>query len=183
MSEPAMAAVDPYAALAALDRRLRAEGPLAEHDPGVRWSVLAIRVGTRWFLVPREEIDEVLPPPAWIRIPRAPPWLRGLINLRGRLLPVTELRLLFDEPLQGAARDRRLLICRHDRVPAALLVDEVAGLRHFGEDERVTLDAVQAGAWSVVVDGAFHRDGQAWLALSLARLLGSRRFVHGPEPA
>lgn len=183
MTESATAAVDPYAALAALDARLRAGGALAEHDPETRWSVLAARVGTRWFLVPREEIDEVLPLSAWTRIPHAPPWLRGLINLRGRLLPVTELRLLFDEPAQGAARDRRLLIARHDRVPAALLVDEVAGLRHFGEDEHVTLEPAQAGAWSAVVDGAFQRDGRLWLSLSLARLLGSRRFVHGPESA
>ena len=57
------------------------------------WVGVAFRMSSESFLVAREETREVLGYPAVVtRVPGAKPWIRGVANVRGTLLPVVDLR-------------------------------------------------------------------------------------------
>jgi purine-binding chemotaxis protein CheW len=84
------------------------------------------------------------------RIPRTPDFVRGVINLRGRVIPVTDLRLKFDME-QGEATAQNVIIVvqyelRGETVTNGILVDEVVEVLDIAADRiepPPTYDAAQ----------------------------------------
>jgi purine-binding chemotaxis protein CheW len=61
-------------------------------------------------------------------VPEAPPWVLGVIDLHGRVIPVVDLRQRFDQPPKEPALDDRLLVVQALEQTVALMVDEVTGV-------------------------------------------------------
>ncbi len=77
------------------------------------------------FGVPVARVAEILRVGDITRVPEAPPYIRGVTNVRGRILPVVEIRTrLALPPAQVGPRSRVLLVEAHGRV-LGLLVDAV----------------------------------------------------------
>jgi purine-binding chemotaxis protein CheW len=81
------------------------------------------------YALPLAAIREVVVPPStFSRVPRAPPAIRGVINLRGRVVTVVELKLLLglsgEEPPSG----QKIVLLDRGRRDLGLLVSEVDGI-------------------------------------------------------
>ena len=119
----------------------------------------------------------MLPPPEYTRVPGAKPWLLGIANVRGDLLPLIDLRRLLGNDSTPISRTTRVLVYNADQTPAGFLVDEVAGFRRFNPpDQRHELVPDEGDALNPYLIGAFVRDGQLWLAMSLSKLVTSPAF-------
>jgi twitching motility protein PilI len=166
----------PFELLAALEQRLQTAKVDLVAGTAQFWTGLGFRLGDRWLVTPREDVREVIVPPALTRVPGARPWLLGLANVRGGLLPVCDLHRLLGEEHQTMARGSRVLVYNSDRVPAGFLVDEVAGYRQFTPaDQRPEL-ARDAGPLKPYLLGGFVREAQPWLAVSLHKLAAGDAF-------
>lgn len=53
-------------------------------------------------MCPLEAVREIVPMRAATRLPGAPDWIRGLVNLRGALIAVADLSARFGEPRAGS---------------------------------------------------------------------------------
>lgn len=95
------------------------------------WVGIGFRLGAQRLVAPMNEIAEILPEPRYATMPGAKPWMLGVANLRGRLLPVMDLCGFFGRELSSARKQRRVLVVEDQDVFAGLLVDEVFGVRHF----------------------------------------------------
>lgn len=62
------------------------------------------------------------------RLPKAPPIVDGVINVRGRIIPVVNIRRRFGLPMQDINLTDRLIIARTARRGVALWVDSVNGV-------------------------------------------------------
>ena len=69
------------------------------------------------YVMPLNELSEVLDVPECTKLPRVKSWVRGLANVRGRLLPIIDLADFFGGSLAGAVRDRRVLVLEIGRCP------------------------------------------------------------------
>jgi len=103
-----------------------------DHDPdagtGTPAGAVLLRFGASRYAVDMAEVAEVAPVPPVTRIPGSPPWLRGVANWRGRMLPVLDLRPLLGAgvvPLPGSAR---LVVVGRDEVVVGLLAEAVPGV-------------------------------------------------------
>ena len=167
----------PYDLLYALENQLRAARLDIAAGLAQSWMGLGFRLRDRWLAAPREEVREVIPLPRLTRVPGARPWLLGVANVRGSLLPVTDLGLLLGEPKSPEHRDQRVLVFNSERIPAGLLVDEVTSYRQFGPgDQRHELTS-GAGPLEPYLLGAFAREGREWLVFSLRKLVRSTEFT------
>ena len=167
----------PFEILVELESRLQT-ARLEVGSGGVSqlWAGLGFRLGQNWLAAPREEVREVIQPPPMTRVPGARPWLLGVANVRGSLLPVCDVhRLLGGEPV-APQRSSRVLVFNSERIPAGFLVDEVVGYRQFTPNEQRPELLRDIGALKPVLLGAFAHEGQPWLALSLHRLTRSAAF-------
>ena len=88
---------------------------------------LIFRVEKERYALPLEAVREVVVPPTqWSRVPRAPPSVQGVINLRGRVVTVVELRGLF--AVEGQSANQKIILLDRGRRDLGLLVTEVEGI-------------------------------------------------------
>ncbi len=59
------------------------------------------------------------------RMPRAPKFLEGIINLRGRIIPVLDLKRRFNMPLVDSTSESRILVVEIEDQMLGLLVDKI----------------------------------------------------------
>ena len=76
-------------------------------------------------------IKEIINPVAVTPVPKAPPFIEGVIELRGAILPIVDVRKRFDLSPTPATRatkypDRRRSIVGEQRIIVGLVVDRVS---------------------------------------------------------
>jgi purine-binding chemotaxis protein CheW len=107
----------------------------AETAAGAALKFLVFRLGDDEFGLPIETVDEVAQVPDQItRLPKAPKFLEGVVNLRGEVLPVVDQRRRFDMPALKPTEGRRLVVVRTDRHRAGLIVDVVSEVLQTSAD-------------------------------------------------
>jgi purine-binding chemotaxis protein CheW len=117
-----------------LVRRILAEqGSAAEPGSQAEASAMAyeqfiiFRLGNQDYGIPIAAVSEIARPPEHItRLPKAPAFIDGVINLRGSVVPVVDLRRRFDLGAREHAASQRILILAIGEVIAGFLVDSVA---------------------------------------------------------
>jgi purine-binding chemotaxis protein CheW len=98
---------------------------------------LVFRLGQDEFGLPVEAVVEVARAPERVtRVPKAPKFLEGVINLRGAVVPVIDQRQRFDMPRLEQGDGRPLVVVQTGRHRAGLIVDSVS------EVLRTTADAI-----------------------------------------
>jgi twitching motility protein PilI len=136
MNQPA--SLSPFEILARYERLSLAHASDTQDKfeaPGL-WRGIGFRVGSRLLLSGIDEINELLTVPTLTPVPGTQPWLLGVANVRGNLVPVVDMgRFLFGERTQSSDRSR-LLVVRQGGVNVALLGDEVLGQRTVEVEQR-----------------------------------------------
>ncbi|MHC8359558.1 chemotaxis protein CheW [Pseudomonas sp. LS2P72] len=140
------------------------------------WSGIGFRLGEHWYVAPMGEVSEVLHEPRCTQLPGVRPWVKGVANLRGRLLPIIDLCGFFGHELSVVRKQRRVLVVEHNEVFAGLMVDEVFGLQHFAQDSLEPADGL-SGAIAPFIQGQFQRE-QSWHVFSPFALVQSQSFMH-----
>lgn len=140
--------------------------------PGL-WRGIGFRVGSRTLVSGIDEINELLTVPVLTPVPGTRPWLLGVANVRGNLVPVIDFaRFLFGERTQQTERSR-LLIVRQGSNNVALLVDEVFGQRTVDEEQQREVEREHDPRLVRFVE---HRVGEEGLAM-----FSMRRLVRAPD--
>ncbi|MBJ6799677.1 chemotaxis protein CheW [Geomonas propionica] len=87
--------------------------------------VACLRMDEGLYAVDIMRIREIIRVPKLAPLPRALPFVEGVINLRGSVIPVVDLRKRFGLPAAENKESARLLILSISGQPLALMVDEV----------------------------------------------------------
>lgn len=98
-------------------------------------------------------------------VPDAPDCVEGVINLRGRVIPVVDLRRRFRMPAQERGADVRILVVDIEGEDIGVIVDAVT------EVKRIPVDAIQADASIATTEDSYYIEGIARLDESLLILL------------
>lgn len=137
-----------------------------------RWSGIGFRLGPHWYVAPMGEVAEVLHEPRCTLMPGVKPWVKGVANLRGRLLPVMDLGGFLGLELSRARKQRRVLVVEYNDLFVGLLVDEVVGMQHFAQDALLVSTAPAAP----FIQGEFDSD-QLWQVFSPFALAQAPGFM------
>lgn len=140
------------------------------------WDGLAYTVGGVSVVTAMSELSEMLPYPEQItQVPGAKPWMLGLANVRGNLMPVIDLQVYLGIKPVVPSKAARMLVVRMRGLAAGLLVPAVAGMRHFKEKQRME-NARMNGALGAYVFDAFSIDSDIWPVFSLSALTADPEF-------
>lgn len=93
------------------------------------------RVGGSDYALPVREVLHMESFTTATRVPGAPPWVLGLVQSRGRTVPVVDLRARFGEPPGEPTMDRRIIVTEHDHRTVALLVDSAREVAELPDEE------------------------------------------------
>lgn len=116
-------------------------------------------------------VQEVLRGQEVTRLPLAAPAVRGIINLRGRIVPAVDLRRCFDlEPAPEGVGSATIVV-RGLEAPVSLLVDDVGDVMRVSQETFArTPETVRAGARELL-HGVFPLEDRLLLELDLGRVL------------
>lgn len=154
----------------------------AQTDATPQWSGVGFSLFGMNFVVSMGELNEMLEVPSYTKLPGVQSWVRGVANVRGRLLPVFDLAAYFGNVLTGAKKQQRLLVIDRDQVYAGLWVDQVFGMQYFPVDtRREQLPAELPESVQGFVDGCFEYDGRSWVVFHPLRLMEQPNFLDVAE--
>ena len=100
--------------------------------------IVGFKVGRETYGVPIKSLHEIVRVPEITAVPDAPDYLEGVINLRGKIVSVMDLRKRFGEKETKLRRQNRILVVEHAGRLAGLIVDSAS------EVLKIPADAVEA---------------------------------------
>jgi len=118
--------------------RLRAEAlarPVAAPADETEFlEVLEFGLAEERYALETAHVHEVQPLRRLAPIPCTPPFLRGLVHLRGRLVAVIDLKKFFDLPEHGITDLHHVVVLQKSEMDIGLLADTVYGVRMLPRD-------------------------------------------------
>jgi purine-binding chemotaxis protein CheW len=78
------------------------------------------------FGVEITQVREIIRMTDMTKMPKAPRFMEGIINLRGQIIPVLDLRKRFDMPVTEATSESRIMITEVKGQSVGLLVDKIS---------------------------------------------------------
>lgn len=97
--------------------------------------ILVFEVAHRRFGVPSSDVRELLRAVTVVPLPKAPAIVEGIIDVRGTIVPVLDIRSRFRLPGKAADHSDHLLVARAGERLVALRVDRALDLVRVGADE------------------------------------------------
>lgn len=92
------------------------------------WEILVFEVGGRRYGLPASDVGEIVRAVAIVPLPLAPAHLEGVVNLRGHVIPVPDLRARLGLPAKGVEPSDCLILTRSRGSPVALRIDRAVDL-------------------------------------------------------
>jgi len=174
-----MNAADPVAILKEIEESCRTcsvELP-GQTQTENEWSGIAFRIGGNNLVTPLGDVVEILDVPELNVVPLTQPWVRGLANLRGNLLPVIDLNGYLNGAVARLTGKSRVLVIDCSGVYSGLMVDEVLGLRHFREEELTADDCCVDAYLQPYCRQGYCRGDQTWMIFNMYALADNPQFL------
>lgn len=124
-----------------------------------------------------EEMQELLEVPGCTRLPRVRPWVKGVANVRGKLVPVVDFPRFLGGNLTAPPRQQRVLLVERKGVAAGLIVDAVLGMKHFRVDAYSNAKEGLPEALAGFVPGSFNAEGRTWFLFRPDLLVEDNGFL------
>ncbi len=97
---------------------------------------IVVRLGEEHYGIDIKYVDNIVRQQRITRVPKAQPYFKGVINLRGEIIPVMSLRLKFDLDADEYTNATRIIIIKMEPQSAiGIIVDEVNEVVTLTEDE------------------------------------------------
>jgi purine-binding chemotaxis protein CheW len=132
-----------------------------------------LRIGAELYAIDIMRIKEIIRPLKLTPVPKAPAFIEGVINLRGTVIPVADLRKRFDAPIGEDERKFRIVVCALAGRLIGLLVDEVTEVRRFGRADIAPAPQFIKGPQADYFLGVARRDEELIMLLDLEKILSS----------
>ena len=137
-------------------------------------SVVEFRIAHETYALELNRIRIIHPFKALTFIPGTPDFIRGVINLRGEIISVVDLKVFFDLPDQDFTNLSQVIILTSDEMEFGILADEVLGVAELSKkDIRPSLPTL-TGIRADYLKGV---TGNSIVILDVEKLLTDKKMV------
>lgn len=150
------------------------EGQTANAGDARERNLVTFRLGDEGYAVQVNNVESIIKPGTVTPVPGSPHEVCGIMNLRGRVISVIDLRLCFSMPSKETDDDTRVLVVRYDGGTVGVLVDSVSEVFTL-TDEKIHPTPMQVtGAGGSAIEGIYQTEDGGLIALvDLATVLDS----------
>jgi purine-binding chemotaxis protein CheW len=133
--------------------------------------VVSFKLGPEEYGVDIAQVQEINRMVAVTNVPRAPVFMEGVINLRGQLIPIIDLRTRFGMPRAEHTKNTRIVVTEISSKRVGMVVDSVS------EVLRLPLDAIEpapdmiTGVDTEYIRGVGKIDDRLIILLDLAKIV------------
>jgi len=134
--------------------------------------LVGFSLGKEEYALDISQVQEIIRVSGWTRVPNAPGYIKGVINLRGRIIPVVDPRVRMGSASAEISKDSRIIVVEAGRKVIGMLVDDVSQVM------RLPLSTIEAAPDEVsdtdkgFVKGVGKLGNRLILLLALDKVLG-----------
>jgi purine-binding chemotaxis protein CheW len=107
-------------------------------------------------------------------LPGVPPYVFGIINVRGQILPVVDLKKFFNLPEKGLGELNKVIILRNDQMEFGILADEVHGTQAIELEDIQVVPPTVSGIGEEYLKGVTK---ESLIVLNAERLLSDKNII------
>ena len=150
-------------------------------------SYLSFKLGEEAFAASVAKVIEILEVPKITKVPKSPVYMRGVLNLRGSVLPVIDTRLKFGMPATIDTVNTCIMVLniQMDKESFVLgaLVDAVQEVFEISEDEIKPAPSIGSKYKSEFIEGMVKANEQFIMLLNLDKVFSSDELITLQEAA
>ncbi|MGD1889831.1 MAG: chemotaxis protein CheW [Cyclobacteriaceae bacterium] len=144
-------------------------------------SYLTFKLDNEIFGSSVNRVLEIIEVPKITRVPQAPEFMRGVINLRGRVLPVIDTRIKFGMPGIEDTVDTCIVVLNvevdNQEIVLGALVDAIQAVLDIEDQEIQDPPAFQSGYRSDLITGMVKQDDNFILMLDMDKVFSSQEIT------
>ncbi|MGA8272502.1 MAG: chemotaxis protein CheW [Candidatus Sulfotelmatobacter sp.] len=145
--------------------------------------IVGFQIGRETYGVPITSLHEIVRVPEITAVPDAPDYLEGVINLRGKIVSVMDLRKRFGIKQVALKKGNRILVVEHAGRLAGLIVDSASEVVKIpSEDVEAPPAAFQEGGLNCVT-GLGKVRGRLVVLLDMSKLLAPANLLQTKSTA
>jgi len=134
--------------------------------------LVIFKLGTEEFAVDIMQVQEIIRIPEITRIPKSPEYIKGVINIRGKIIVVMDLDSRFNMNKNEITDESRIIVVDIDGTVAGIVVDSVSEvIRMDGENVDDTPEVIAQKINADYLKGVGKIDDRMLILLNLEHIL------------
>ncbi len=138
-----------------------------------RW--VSFRMGRELYAVNVMCVREVLTLMEFAKVAGAPPFVLGIVNLRGNVVTVIDTHKRFNLPPEPVSDETRVVIIESDKTTIGMLVDEVRDVVDVPQNLIQPPPQLQGEAANQYIGGLVHLNDKIYILVDVEKLLQDAR--------
>ena len=135
------------------------------------YQLVSFEIADEEFGIDILKVQEIIRLVEITHMPHTPAFVEGVINLRGQIIPVVDLRKRFELPVEERTKDTRVVVVDIAKADLGVIVDAVTEVLHVSGESIEPPMAVAATEAADYLIGTAKLDNRLIIMLDLARLL------------
>jgi len=141
--------------------------------------LVLFELGGEIYGVDISAVFEIIRMQAITRVPKAPFFVEGVINLRGKVIPIVDMRKRFGLPKAEQNKDNRIMVVDSGGQNIGIIVDAVTEVLRISSDSVEPPSDIIVTAAADYLLGIANRDGNMIILLDLQRVLSKEAVGYG----
>lgn len=121
--------------------------------------------------VPITQVQEIIPMTKPTRLPQVPDFVEGIINLRGKIIPIIDLKKRFDMEATEITSDTRSVVVEVSGQTVGIIVDEVSEVLRLSKDNIEPPPAAIGGITAEYLTGVGKLEDRLLILLDMDKIL------------
>ncbi len=154
---------------------MSANAAKSTEDPILQW--VTFRLENESYGINVMQVQEVLRYTEIAPVPGAPPYVLGIINLRGNVVTVIDTRSRFALPEAETTDQTRIVIIEAESQVVGILVDAVAEVVYLRQSEIETTPNVGNDESAKFIQGVCHKNDELLILVDLEKLMSDEEWM------
>ncbi len=144
-----------------------------EEGNGIVHQLVSFQLGHEIFAIDILGVQEIIRMAEITQVPNAPHYVEGVVNLRGKVIPIINLRARFGLSSSNPTKDTRIVVVEVSRMILGFIVDSVEEVLRLPDECIETLPTTGRGGMDECHKGVGRVNGNLVMLLDLESLFGT----------
>lgn len=142
--------------------------------------VLIFTINDEYYATDIMEVERILGYEETTKLPDSPPFIEGVINHEGSILPIMNLTRRFGLPVKDNRKDSKIIVAKQENSKIGIIVDVVSEVRDVNTGSIENPPEIVSGISKRYIKGLIKIDKKIIIFLNLATILSEeeRQLIH-----
>jgi purine-binding chemotaxis protein CheW len=155
-----------------------AEEPEQNNDVSITVQLITFTLGGENYGIESDYVREVFPLKDFTPLPGVASYILGVVNVRGQILPVVDLKKFFNLPEKGIGELNKIIILQNDQMEFGILTDIVQGTQTIDIKEIKNIPSSISGIGEAYLKGVTK---ESLIVLNAGKLLTDKSMIVNHE--